>query len=174
MLRGGADVVVVSSEETRAEFARLLSKEVESAVVGWTHAEAHAGPPELLAVVKPVLEEARSRREEQKLERWREEAGRGGRAAAGWGETLESASDGRVETLLFQEDAHRPAWECPKCGRASAEPGECPLDGVAFERRDDGLDLALQRTLTHGGSAWAVRQHHDLEPVEGIGALLRF
>ena len=172
--RSGADVVVVSSEETRAEFARLLSKEVESAVVGWTQAEAHAGPPELLAVVKPVLEEARARREEQKLERWREEAGRGGRAAAGWGETLESASDGRVETLLFQEDAHRPAWECPKCGRASAEPGECPLDGTPFEARDDGLDLALQRTLTHGGSAWAVRQHQDLEPVEGIGALLRF
>ena len=172
--RSGADVVVVSSEETRAEFARLLSKEVESAVVGWTQAEAHAGPPELLAVVKPVLEEARARREEQKLERWREEAGRGGRAAVGWGETLESASDGRVETLLFQEDAHRPAWECPKCGRASAEPGECPLDGTPFEARDDGLDLALQRTLTHGGSAWAVRQHHDLEPVEGIGALLRF
>ena len=172
--RTAADVVVVSSEETRAEFARLLSKEVESAIVGWTQAEAHAGPPELLAVVKPVLEQARARREREKLERWREETGRGGRAAAGWGATLESASDGRVETLLFQEDAHRPAWECPKCGRASAEPGECPLDGTRLEGRDDGLDLALQRTLTHGGSAWAVRQHHDLEPVEGIGALLRF
>jgi peptide chain release factor subunit 1 len=172
--RTGADVVVVSSEETRAEFSRLLSKEVEGAVVGWTQAEAHAGPPELLSVVKPVLEEARARRERETLERWREETGRGGRAAAGWGPTLESASDGRVETLLFQEDAHRPAWECPKCGRASAEAGECPLDGTPFEGRDDGLDLALQRTLTHGGSAWAVRQHDDLEPVEGIGALLRF
>jgi peptide chain release factor subunit 1 len=172
--RTGADVVVVSSEETRAEFARLLSKEVEKAVVGWTQAEAHAGPPELLAAAKPVLEEARARREREKIERWREEAGRGGRAAAGWSETLESASDGRVETLLFQEDAHRPAWECPKCGRASAEAGDCPIDGIPFERRDDGLDLALQRTLTNGGSAWAVRQHHDLEPVEGIGALLRF
>jgi peptide chain release factor subunit 1 len=172
--RTGADVVVVSSEETRAEFARLLSKEVEGAIVGWTQAEAHAGPAELLAVVRPVLEQARARREREKLERWREEAARGGRAAAGWDETLESASDGRVETLLFQEGAHRPAWECPKCGRASAEPGECPIDGTQLEGRDDGLDLALQRTLTHGGSAWAVRQHHDLEPVEGIGALLRF
>src|ERR671925_608726 len=172
--RTGADVVVVSSEETRAEFARLLSKEVESAIVGWTQAEAHAAPPELLEAVNPILEQARARREGEKLERWREEAGRGGRAAAGWGPTLESASDGRVETLLFQEGARRPAWECPKCGRASAEPGECPLDGTPFEARDDGLDLALHRTLTHGGSAWAVRQHRDLEPVEGIGALLRF
>ena len=172
--RTGADVVVVSSEETRAEFARLLSKEVEGAIIGWTQAEAHAAPPELLAAVNPILEQARARREGEKLERWREEAGRGGRAAAGWGPTLESASDGRVETLLFQEGTRRPAWECPKCGRASAEPGECPLDGIPFEARDDGLDLALHRTLTHGGSAWAVRQYHDLEPVEGIGALLRF
>jgi hypothetical protein len=68
--------------------------------------------------VNPILEQARGRREQQKLERWHEEAGRGGRAAAGWGPTLESASDGRVETLLFQEGARRPAWECPKCGRA--------------------------------------------------------
>ena len=172
--RTGADVVVVSSEETRAEFARLLSKEVEGAIVGWTQAEAHATPPEILEVVTPVLEQARARREGETLERWREEAGRGGRAAAGWDETLESASDGRVETLLFQEGARRPAWECPKCGRASAEPGECPLDGIPFEAREDGLDLALHRTLKHGGSAWAVRQHRDLEPVEGIGALLRF
>jgi peptide chain release factor subunit 1 len=172
--RTGADVVVVSSEETRSEFARLLSKEVEGAIVGWTQAEAHAGRPELLEVVNPILEQARARREGEKLERWREEAARGGRAAAGWGETLESASDARVETLLFQEGARRAAWECPTCARASAEPGECPLDGTTFEPRDDGLDLALQRTLTHGGSAWAVRQHHDLEPVEGIGALLRF
>ena len=172
--RTGADVVVVSSEETRAEFARLLSKEVEGAIVGWTQAEAHATPPEILEVVTPVLEEARARRESETLERWREEAGRGGRAAAGWDETLESASDGRVETLLFQEGTRRPAWECPKCGRASAKPGECPLDGIPFEAREDGLDLALHRTLKHGGSAWAVRQHRDLEPVEGIGALLRF
>jgi hypothetical protein len=43
-----------------------------------------------------------------------------------------------------------------------------------MERRDDGLDLAVHQTLAHGGTIWAVRQRQDLEPVEGIGALLRF
>jgi hypothetical protein len=43
-----------------------------------------------------------------------------------------------------------------------------------MERRDDGLDLAVHQTLAHGGTVWAVRQRQDLEPVEGIGALLRF
>ena len=43
-----------------------------------------------------------------------------------------------------------------------------------MEQRDDGLDLAVHQTLAHGGTVWALRHHQDLEPVEGIGALLRF
>ena len=37
-----------------------------------------------------------------------------------------------------------------------------------------GLDLAVHQTLIHGGSVWAVQHRLDLEPVEGIGALLRY
>ena len=170
----GTDVVIVCSEETRAQLAEALSNEVRNALVGWTQAEAHATPAELLEVVAPVLEESRARREREALERWREEAGRGGRAASGWAEALEAASDGRVEVLLCRDGAARSAWQCPGCGRAAAEAGECPLDGKAMEPREDGLDLALRHTLTHGGSAIVVRHAHDLEPVEGIGALLRF
>jgi hypothetical protein len=29
-------------------------------------------------------------------------------------------------------------------------------------------------TLAHGGTVWALHQRRDLDPVEGIGALLRF
>jgi hypothetical protein len=43
-----------------------------------------------------------------------------------------------------------------------------------MEERSEGLDLAVHQTLAHGGSVLALRHHHDLEPVEGLGALLRF
>jgi hypothetical protein len=43
-----------------------------------------------------------------------------------------------------------------------------------MEKRSEGLDLALHQTLAHGGGARVVLHHHDLEPLEGIGALLRF
>jgi hypothetical protein len=43
-----------------------------------------------------------------------------------------------------------------------------------MERSDDGLDLAVHQTLIHGGTVWAVQDHRDLDPVEGIGALLRY
>ena len=125
-------------------------------------------------MARPVLEEWHARQEQEAAARWQEEAGRGGRAAAGWAATLEAASDGRVEQLLFQDGADRPAWQCPQCGRVSAEGGNCPLDGTQMEKREDGLDLAVHQTLAHGGSVLALRHLQELDPVEGIGALLRY
>ena len=167
-------VVIAAAEENRADFDDLISNEVRKAIVGWTHAEAHAMTADLLEAARPILEEWHSRQEREAAERWREESGRGGRATAGWHETLEAASDARVELLLFQPRADRSAWQCPQCGRVSADGGPCPLDGTRMEERDDGLNLAVHQALAHGGSVLALRHHQDLEPVEGIGALLRY
>ena len=169
-----ARVVVVSSEETRAEFAEMLSGAVRNAVVGWTQAEAHATPPELMDLARPVLEGWYEQREKEALERWREEAGRHGRAASGWAETLEAASDGRVQQLLYQQGVQHSACRCPACGRLSVSGGKCPLDGTELEHRDEGLELAIHQTIAHGGTVFAVMHRQDLAAVEGIGALLRY
>jgi len=170
----GPRVVVVASEETWAEFADLVSQETRSAIAGVAHAEAHAQPSELLQVSAPVLERWRAERETEVIERWREEEGRNGRASRGWAATLEAASDGRVELLLFREGVNRDAKRCPACGRLSVEGAKCPLDGTQLDDSDDGLDLAVHQTLAHGGTVWAVRHRQDLDAAEGIGALLRY
>jgi peptide chain release factor subunit 1 len=170
----GPRVIVVASDETRADLEEKLTNEVRKAIIGWTTAEAHADAPALLEVVEPVLKRWRAEQETEAVERWQEEAGRNGRAAAGWAQTLEAASDGRVELLLFQDGVNRDAWQCPACGRLSSDDGPCPLDGTRMELDDAGLDLACHQTLAHGGTIWAVRERRDLEPVEGIGALLRY
>ena len=167
-------IVLVCPEEMRGEFTEELSKEARDALVGYAQAEAHARPAELLEAVRPILEQAEAKDEREAIERWREEAGRNGRAASGWAKTLEAASDGRVEVLLFQEGTDHAAFRCPACGRAALEGGSCPLDGTQLEPHDAGLDLAVHQTLAHGGAVWAIRHHEDLAPVEGIGALLRY
>jgi peptide subunit release factor 1 (eRF1) len=166
--------VLVCAEEMRSEFTDALSNEAREALVGWTQAKSNAGPAELLEAILPVLKGAESKDEGEIIARWGEEAGRNGRAASGWEQTLEAASDARVELLLFQEGADRQAFRCPACGRAAAAEGSCPLDGTRLEATDAGLDLAVHQTLSHGGAVWAIKHHDDLEPVEGIGALLRF
>jgi peptide chain release factor subunit 1 len=167
-------VIVVATDETRAELEEELSNEVREAIIGWATAEAHATPAKLQQTVRPLLERWRAQQETTAVERWREAAGRNGRAASGWAQTLEAASDGRVDLLLFEDGAERRAWECPACGRVAAEAGNCPLDGTRMEESRDGLDLAVHQTLAHGGTVWALRQRQDLEPVEGIGAVLRY
>jgi peptide chain release factor subunit 1 len=171
----GVRVVLVGPEETRSAFEDILSHEVRSCLVGWASAEAHADKEGLLAAAQPLLDEWRSGRVDELLARWREEAAKNGRAATGWEETLEAASDGRVELLLVQDGADQPAYECPACGRASLTNGTCPLDGTTLERADRGLDLAVHQTLTHGGTVQVIgEEHHDLDPVGGVAALLRF
>jgi len=77
--------------------------------------------------------------------------------------------------LLFQEGAERPAFECPSCGRAQTQNGACPLDATRMEQRHDAVDLAVHRTLAHGGAVRALnRERPELGPVEGIAALLRY
>jgi peptide subunit release factor 1 (eRF1) len=152
----------------------MLSSAVKGAVVGWTQAEAHASPPELLGLTRPVLERWYEQREQEALARWQEEVGRHGRAASGWAETLEAASDGRVEQLLYQQGVQHAACRCPACGRLSLGGGKCPLDGTELERREEGLDLAIHQTIAHGGTVFAVLHRPDLGAAEGIGALLRY
>jgi peptide chain release factor subunit 1 len=167
-------VVVVTNEETWGELEGMLSQEVRAVVAGVAHAEAHAQAPELLGVAAPVLERWRAEKETEVVTRWREEAGRGGRASSGWEATLEAASDARVEILLFREGFDHDAKRCPACGRLSVDGSKCPLDGTQLEVSEDGLDLAVHQTLAHGGRVWAVRHHDDLDTVDGVGALLRF
>jgi peptide chain release factor subunit 1 len=171
---GRARLVMVAPEEMKGELESALSAEARAAVIGWTTAEAHAGPPELLAVVRPLLDEARAREVEDTLERWQDELGRGARATGGWEDTLEAASDGRVETLLLAEGAAGPeAWECPNCGRASAQGGECPFDGAAREARPDAADLATHHVIAGSGDVVHLARE-TLAKVGGVGALLRF
>jgi peptide subunit release factor 1 (eRF1) len=167
-------VVVACPEETWAQFSGLLSAEVRAMVIGWTPAEAHVRPGDLLELVGPLLDRSYAEAEHDVLQRWRDEAGRNGRATSGWAQTFEAASDGRVSLLLFRDGVNCSAWECPACGRASLEEGKCPIDGQQLEAHSEGLDVLVRRTLEHGGTAMAIRGRDDLDAGDGIGALLRY
>jgi len=171
---GRPRIVVVAGDETRAEFADVLTSELEEAVIGWTSAEAHSSDVALGEVVQPFVDDWRAKLEAEAVERWREEVGRNALGAAGWADTFEAASDGRVELLLHQVGVQKDAYRCPACGRAGLATTTCPLDGNSMEHRDDGLDLAVRLTLAYGGDLLAVEHRRDLDPVEGIGAILRF
>jgi peptide chain release factor subunit 1 len=170
----GARIVLVGGEELRSDFEAMLARETLDCVVGWVAVEAHADESTLLGAVEPMLDAWWATRETELLERWREEAARSGRATAGWAETLEAATDGRVDLLLVQDGVDHPAYQCPACGRTQIADGSCPLDGTTMEPQEEGLDLAVHKTLVNGGTVQVIRERRDLEPVGGLAALLRY
>lgn len=171
---GRPPVILIATDETRAELDDLLSAELVEAVVGWAAAEAHSTAPQLERIVAPLFDRWRATCERVHLDRWREDVGRGGKAAAGWRDTLEAASDGRVELLLHRDGAGGEVVRCARCGRVQADGETCPLDGAPLERHQDGFELLVRQVLAHGGSVWTLRESQDLDPSGGIGALLRF
>ncbi|HEV2591797.1 MAG TPA: Vms1/Ankzf1 family peptidyl-tRNA hydrolase [Gaiellaceae bacterium] len=165
-------LVVVAAEEMRSDFASALSQDASESIVGWASAEAHAGPADLLEVVRPVLDEADARRVQEALERYEEELGRGARASAGWQPTLDAAADTRVELLLVTQGANRAVYQCPECRRAFVDDGTCPIDDLALVKKEDGVDIAIRHTLANGGQA--VKVGSGALGDEEIGALLRY
>ena len=170
----GVRVVLVGAEDMRSDFESILTHEVKGSLLGWATAEAHADAPQLIEASRPVLEAWWEKREAELIDRWREEASKNGRASTGWEQTLEAVSDGRAELLLVQDGADEPAYQCPRCGRVQMSNGSCPLDGTTLDACESGLDLAVHQTLMHGGTVQVIRGRRDLEPVGGVGALLRY
>lgn len=170
---GGPQLVIVAPHELRGEIESTLSADARESIVGWTSVEPHATPAEVLEAARPHLERARAQQVSEALERWQAEAGRNGRAAAGWGDVLDAAWDGRVDLLLVRRGANHEAFECPECGRGALDAGACPLDGHRLERDRDGLDLAVHHVVGHGGAVVPF-DGGALDAHGGVGAVLRF
>ena len=173
---GGLQLVIVAPDELRSEIESTLSTEAREAVVGWATAESHAAPTELLAVVRPLLDEARARGEQEELERWQEEHGRGGRAAAGWKQTLDAASDGRVAVLLVDRELGRPRG----VGRARSAVAPPPTAASARSTTrgsssapDAARACDPPRDRARRLRRQARRQARSATP-PGIGAILRY
>ena len=167
-------LVVVTTEETRPEIERLLSNEARRLLVGFVHPGSRPGAPALRKAVEPLVARLNDEREQRVIERWRDEAGRNGRACAGWEKTLEAASDGRIEALLYLAGGERRAWFCPECGRISVRSGNCSRDGATLTEQDDGLDLLVHRVLEQDASIVALSEPLLPEESEGVGAILRY
>jgi peptide chain release factor subunit 1 len=169
---GRPPVVMVCPDEDRSELGKLLSSEVASSVVGWTTVEAHAHAPAIAEAVRPLVARHRAEEDRDVLARYREELGQNRQAARGWQDTFEALVEGRVDRLLYDQNASRMGHRCPSCRRPYSEPGTCIVDGETLEPTD-ALNLAILRTLTQGGVPMPFVGRPELDGEE-ICALLRW
>ena len=130
----------------------------------------------VFAAAQPKMEEHESQREREALDRLVEGVNAGGRGVAGLESTLEALNEQRVGKLVVNFGFNAAGTQCPQCGSLyAAGVASCPADGTATEQRDSIAESAIERALAQSADVIVLRFHgDDLEPLGGIGAVLRF
>ena len=126
------------------------------------------------AAAGPLFEEYVRGREREALDRFAQEVGRGGRAAAGLQATLEALNEFRVEVLLVETGFRASGMLETSTGMLTADGGAVPVEDPQLEPREDILEAALEKAMEQSADVLVVRHHPDLGPHGGIGAVLRF
>ncbi|MDA0179043.1 Vms1/Ankzf1 family peptidyl-tRNA hydrolase [Solirubrobacter phytolaccae] len=128
----------------------------------------NASLDDVCAAARPEITAHNMRSEREVLDRLQQGVGAGGRGAAGIEEVLDALNQARVETLLISENFRA-------SGRVDFQAGLLlPDNAEGGEPVADIVEPAIEKAIEQSASALVVRHHTDLEPMGGIGALLRF
>jgi peptide chain release factor subunit 1 len=134
-----------------------------------------AGDSEIREALGKLVVEDERQLERELLDRMAAGIGSGGRAVGGAHDTLEALNERRVQTLLLEPAFDRPAIRCRSCGMLMLEgDGRCPADGGQIEELEHLREAAIEAALAQDADVVVVRHYHDMGPLQGIAALLRF
>jgi len=121
------------------------------------------------------IETVRAERDDKALERLAEAFGTNGRAASGLSDVLVAVHEQRVETLLVDQGYTTPGVVCPQCGWLGGKGfSECQADGTPVERRDDIVEVVIERAIRQSAEVHILRDRPELASHGRIAALLRF
>jgi Bacterial archaeo-eukaryotic release factor family 10 len=179
--RPGSRVVLVGTSGVLAAFERELPPRVRSRVVARAPRprEWESGEGRKRDGVKALAAEVLARRvEEEKraVDQVVGEALRGAYGVVGPDDVVLALNEGRVHTLVIEDDFQRTGWRCDNCGALGqkAESAErCPFcEGNLHVVHDLGESL-VARTLAEGGRVEVVAHTNKLHSYRGVAAFLR-
>jgi peptide subunit release factor 1 (eRF1) len=162
-------VLIGAPEELLGEFKTKLHPYLRERIAGRVQVDVeNASLEEVRAAAAAAIEAHARKCEREALDRLAEGVGRGGRGAAGIAGVLDALNQARVETLLIAESFRA-------SGRIDYEAGLLLPEGAdGGEPVDDIVEPAIEKALEQSAQPLVVRYHDDLQPLGGIGAVLRF
>ena len=167
--RGADRVLIGAPEELLSEFKGKLHPYLAERIAGKISVDIeNASLDDVCAAAASAITAHVMRCEREALDRLQQGVGTGGRGAAGIAEVLDALNQARVETLLISENFRA-------SGRVDFEAGLLlPEDADQGEPVEDIVEPAIEKAIEQSATPMVVRHHTDLEPLGGIGAVLRF
>ncbi|HEX6330679.1 MAG TPA: Vms1/Ankzf1 family peptidyl-tRNA hydrolase [Actinomycetota bacterium] len=132
-----------------------------------------ASTADVLSRVLEIEESIERDRERDAIDRLASAAGANDHGVAGLDATLEALAGGRVGELVVSIASSAPGWRCRSCGRLATARGPCPTCGNSMDPVPDVVESAVASAYRSGATVETVLGD-GLEPLGGIGAILRF
>lgn len=171
-------VILAGDEVILGELRSVLPPAVQEKVIDEERIPVEASAHEILrktiAVVRDVEAKDSRRLADTVIDRFRA----GGLAVAGLDPTIEALNMENVDRLLLVESFNggSKGWQCAGCrvlGRGDV-PDACPFCDEPVPERVDLRDAMVRRAERTGRAVEIVEGEHELERLDGVGALLRF
>lgn len=168
-------VLIGGTEKNISTFREYLPKSWQSLIVGTFPMDMNASYHEVQKRALKIGKEAEEKREEKLVETVITEAAKGRNGLLSFDEILSAVREGRVQTLVVEDDFIEPGYQCAGCGYITTqEITSCPFCSEAFHKIDDAVEMAVREVLQAGGSIEVLESNEELAKHGGIGALLRY
>ena len=169
-------VLVGGPQETLADFEGTLHPYQRERLAGRIDIDVeNSSPEDVRRCAADRIAEIAREREDQALSRLAELYASNARAASGLADVLLAVHEQRVEALLVDRGYTAPGVCCPSCGFLGGKGySECPADGTPVERRDDIVEVAIERAITQSADVHVLRDRPELASHGHIAAILRF
>jgi peptide chain release factor subunit 1 len=168
-------ILIGGSDENVVLFRNSLPKAWQSLIMGTFPMSMTAGEGEILKQAMELGLKTEKQSEVKLVADLISADKKGTNAVLGMTRTLTAINQGRIQTLVISEGYRQPAYRCKGCGFLTLTPGQsCDACGGAFEKVEDGVELALGLTMRSGGAVEVVHKDSALQAEGNIGAFLRY
>ncbi|MCJ7622420.1 MAG: hypothetical protein MUO76_02875 [Anaerolineaceae bacterium] len=168
-------ILISGTDDNVAMFRGMLPKSWQSLIVGTFAMSMTASHADVQIKAIQIGREADIQHQKKLINALVTGAAKEQGAVIGLEETLAAINNGRVQTLVMVENLHEPGYYCEDCQFLTTNPAEtCSACSGEVEEILDVVELAVARTMRHGGDVEVLYTVSDLDEKGGIGAILRY
>jgi len=168
------DLIILGTDENVAKFREFLPEPLQAMILFTGAMRAGEASSEVIARIQPHVEAERVKESRALLEHLRERVKGDYLATAGFQSTLVALQQGKVDTLVIEQDQVREGARCSQCGFIfGREVERCPYDGSPANGGVDVVEEAIRLAEGQGADIEFVPAG-EVSDFAGIAALLRF
>jgi peptide chain release factor subunit 1 len=168
------DLIILGTDENVAKFREFLPEPVQAKIIFTGPMRVDESASEVLSRIQQQVEAERERESRELVQLLRERVRQDYLATAGFQSTLVALQEGKVDTLVIEQDQELEGARCTQCGFVfGREVDQCPYDGSPADGGVDVVEEVIRLAEAQGAEIEFVPSG-EVEDLAGVAALLRF